>query len=277
MDGRLHPALLAGARPARPASWLSLLVGLLVLGGCGGSRSRTPDPLAVVRRAVRSTLAAGPADLVVRVSSPTTEYVLRGLVDLGDGRYDARATVVRSPLGRLSFEVLATHESAFEVQRLTVGNGQTVRPRRCWMRPHSPVGYLGGGASAQEALALVEITMRLLRDATRASEAGGHGLAAYEARVDPTRATFPLASRRGDVYMVLSPVKLAREIGQPIRLRIDHSGHLNALTLMLPRFHRVEFQGTRTSRRWEAVSLEVSLTGLGRQLKLPRPQCLAVE
>lgn len=68
----------------------------------------------------------------------------------------------------------------------------------CGFDPHAPIGSLGGAASVQEALALVGVAVRLLRDGTRRAELVGEHTgrgATYRVVTDPSAVSVAPRSR----------------------------------------------------------------------------------
>lgn len=256
------------------AALLMSLLGVL-LAGCGDEQV-TRDPAAEVEKAARATLAER-ATIDARVTSPRTEYSVRGLIQLARDRYYVKADFARG--GRRAFpmpplRVIGTGPEAYVGRPDLPGLGA----RKCWFDPHLPIGSAPGTVSVQEALALSATTTRLLADATERAritggdEAGGDGVATYEAWVDISSAT--PTYRNSDELFGSRPKRLAGELDLPLTVEaVD--GSLSGLSLNLPHFESAAY--LRRFRGVEPVSIEVSLTPTEHRLELRPPNCIAME
>jgi hypothetical protein len=149
----------------------------------------------------------------------------------------------------------------------------------CGFDPHAPIGSLGGAASIQEAVALVGIAARLLRDGTRTAElvAEQAKRATYGVVVGPDAVSVAPAVQRGDEVIVVDPPRLARPLA-PMRVTIDSGRLIRRLSLELRRFAPPSRgPGLARQRRRERVSITVSLSDFGRALEVRPPGCVAME
>jgi hypothetical protein len=262
-----------------------LLMGCVTMvAGCGGGTERDepdPDPLAAVRDAAVKTLAAGPATIGIGVSSATVGYSVRGTIDMATDRFRVRARVKRAPMTHFGgvIEVIGVGGETYEI-----GSGEpgfdNITPTACAFDPHAPIGSLGGAASIQEAVALVGVALRLVRDGSRkatvAEEQAG-GSATYRVVIDPSTASAGPGARGGDEVIVVDPPRLARHLA-PVRVSVDSDGLVRRLSLELRRFPPPSHgPGLVRERRRERVSIAVSLTDHGRELDVSPPACIAME
>jgi hypothetical protein len=247
----------------------------------GAERSERPsDPVTAVRDAAVKTLAAGTASMGIGLSSATTQYSVRGEIDLATDTFRARANVERAPmtLHDNDVEVIGVGGETYEIGSGTPGF-DNIELTACGFDPHAPIGSLGGGASIQEAVALVGIAVRLLRDGTRtaellAQEATG---ARYRVVVDPDAVSVAPAVRRGDEVIVVDPPGLARHLA-PMRVKVDSGGLVRGLSLELRRFAPPSpGPGRARERRREEVSIALSLSDFGREIDVRAPACVAME
>jgi hypothetical protein len=255
----------------------------MAAGGCeNGSKAEPPPPDAVtaVRQAAVSTLAGGAAKITIRVSSRTAAYSVRGAIELASATFRVRAHVMKAPMTHFAnpIQVIGVGGETYQLvdRDLTF---QDVGRAGCAFDPHSPVGSVGGAASVQEAVALVGVATRLLRDAPRKVtlvERRGRGAAGYRVIVDPRAVSDPDA-RRGDEWIVVNPPRLARHLA-PVRVTVDADGLIRRLSLELRRFPPPALgPGRAREQRRERVSISVSLGDFGRALKVKLPSCVAME
>jgi hypothetical protein len=248
----------------------------------GAEREERPiNPLAAVRDAAVTTLAAGPASMGIEVSSATTEYSVRGVIEAASDRFRARARVRRAPmtLHDGDIQVIGVGGETYEI-----GSGQpgfdNIQLTACGFDPHAPIGSLGGAASIQEAVALVGIAVRLLRDGTRTAERLAEQAdrgATYRVVVDPDAVSVAPAVQRGDEVIVVDPPRLGRHLA-PMRVTVDSDRLVRRLSLGLRRFPPPSHgPGLARQRRRERVSIMVSLRDFGRELEVRAPSCVAME
>jgi hypothetical protein len=253
----------------------------LVAAGCE-ERQRDdpgPRPAAIVRDAAQRTLRAGPANLRVHVSSVTAEYSVVGGVELATDRFLARAYVKRSTitLHGEPIQVLGLGGETYEI-----GRGAGFDPTNvsgCAYDPHQPIGNLGGAASVQEAVSLVGIAVRLLRDGTRAASVirDVAGSTTYRAQVDPARASVAPSARGSDEVVVVHPKRLARHLG-PMRVKVDPDGLVRRIAFELRNYRPWSPGPGRTrGRRRERVAIALAMGGFGRELEVRQPPCIAME
>jgi hypothetical protein len=244
-------------------------------------REPPSDPVSAVREAAVRTLAAGPASVGIGVSSATTEYSVRGVIEMATDRFRARARVERAPmtLHDKDVELIGVAGETYEI-----GSGEPgfdkITLTACGFDPHAPIGSLGGAASIQEALALVRVAVRLLQDGTRRVEVVGERTdrgATYRVVTDPSVVSIAPAVQRGDEVIVLDPPRLARHLA-PMRVTVDSGGLVSRLALQLRRFAPPSRgPGLVRLRRRERVSIGVSLGDFGRELDVRPPSCIAME
>jgi len=270
----------------------------VVLGCNGGGDERddpAPDTAARVREAAQRTLGAGPADLRLRVSSPTAAYSARGAIELATDRSLVRVVVARAPRTHYDrvMDVLALEGETYLVRGASppaIQNGKLVgvevpdilRALRsvCALDPHGPVGNPGGAASVQEALALAGVAVRLLRDGTTKAtlmDERADGGATYRVKVDPGQASAAPSAAGSDETIVVAPRRLARQLA-PLEVAVGADGLVRALALELRGFRPVVFApGVRRQRRGERVAVHIALADFGRALSVHTPRCLAME
>lgn len=256
----------------------------VALAGCGAATARhrtpqtgVPDPKAVVEHAAGATLAARPATIELQVSSPTTQYTVRGVIDLAHDSYRLRVRGKRTkePVPGGVLDLIGVRGESYVVQE----------QGRCWLDPHAPVGRFGAGISVEESVMVTVVTMRLLERAIRgAAVADGKAKnrRVYQVRVDERRASpppTPASSGSRDDLWVVKPKRLARQLVQPIAATIGKDGRVSRLSMRLPRFVVNQMELVPRPRRIvpEPVAIEVSLGGFGRRLELKQPGCLAIE
>ena len=250
---------------------------LPLLSACADRDGNTPPPPAdaVVRQAALSSLEAAPVAFRLRMVSPAAEYVARGVVDPATDRFRGAARVRRSPrtLHDTQIETIGVGGETYEIN---VGSGfEPANVSGCAYDPHQPVGNLGDGASVQEAMTLIAVAPRLLRDGVRRVTATADG--EYRVVVDPDAATIGPNGRGSDERIVADPRRLARRLGA-IRVTIAGNGLIRRLALELRDF-RPAAQGPvrlRQSRR-ERVSLTYGLGPYERRLRVQMPRCVAME
>ena len=261
-----------------------LAVLIVAAAGCeDGSRADTSerDAAGSVREAAERTLAAGPTAITMKVSSATASYSVRGAIDLGTETFRVRARVTTAPATHVpkALTVIGLDGETYQIvdRDLTF---QDVGRAGCAFDPHAPVGSLGGAVSIQEALALVGIATRLLREVPREvmdleHRAGPAGT--YRVNVNPTAVTAP-GLRRSDEWIVVNPTRLARHLA-PILVDVDAKGLIRRLSLHLRSFRPPSFGPGRVARehRRERVAVSVRLAELRREFAVKRPACLAME
>jgi hypothetical protein len=239
------------------------------------------SPVAAVRDAAVRTLAAGPANIGIEVSSATTEYAVRGAIELATDRFRARARVERAPMALhdRDVELIGVDGETYEIGRGAPGF-DNITLTACGFDPHAPIGSLGGAASIQEAVALAGLAVRLLRDGTGTAELVGEHTdrgATYRVVADPGVVSVAPVVQRGDEVIVVDPPRLARHLA-PMRVTVDSGGLVRRLSLELRRFpppsHR---PGLARQRRRERVSIAVTLSDFGRELDVRPPSCIAME
>lgn len=258
-----------------------LLLPSAVAAGCGGGEAAEPDPgpVAQVRDAALRTLGAGPAALTLSVSSPTAEYSARGAIELATDRFRVRARIGRAPITHFD-RFLDVVGVGGETYRARVDPTFAGTPRGCWFDPHAPVGGLGGAASIQEAMALVGVTVRLLRDGIRTAslvrdDAGGGRT--YRVVVDPRRASLAPSALGSDEIHIVAPRRLAAHL-TPMRARLDARGLVRRLSFELRRWRPAGHgPGLVRERRRERVSVTIRLGDFGRRLAVRAPRCVAME
>jgi hypothetical protein len=248
----------------------------------GGEREEpAPDPVTAIRDAAVRTLGAGPADVGIGVSSATTEYSVRAVIEVATDHFRARARVERAPTTHpdKDVEVIGVGGETYEIGRGEPGF-DNIELTACGFDPHAAIGSLGGAASVQEALALVGVAVRLLRDGTRRAELVGEhtgGGATYRVVTDPSAVSAAPAVQRGDEVIVVNPPRLARHLA-PMRVTVDSGGLVSRLSLELRRFAPPSRgPGLARQRRRERVSITVSLGDFGRELEVRPPSCIAME
>lgn len=259
---------------------MAVLLVCLTIGGCGDGDPAEPDrgPVAQVRDAALRTLGAGPADIRLGVSSVTAEYSARGGIELATDRFHVRTSVTRAPTTHFDrvLDVVGVDGETYVAQARAITGG----PDGCWFDPHAPVGSLGGAASIQEAMTLVGVTVRLLRDGIRRAavvrdRAGGGRT--YRVVVNPRKASLSPSAHGSDEIRIIAPERLARHLA-PIRMRVDANGLIRRLTLELQRFRpAARGPGLVRERRRERVSITVDLGDFGRTLAVRAPRCVAME
>jgi hypothetical protein len=263
-----------------------LMLGCLAIAAAscvsGDQREEPPsNAVAAVRDAAVRTLAAGPANIGIEVSSATTEYAVRGAIELTTDRFRARARVERTPmtLHDKDVELIGVGGETYEIGRGTPGF-DNITLTACGFDPHAPIGSLGGAASIQEALALVGVAVRLLRDGTRRAEIVGERTdrgASYRVVTDPSAVSVAPAVQRGDEVIVVNPPRLARNLA-PMRVTVDSGGLVTRLSLELRRFPPPSYRpDLARQRRRERVSIAVTLSDFGRELDVRPPSCIAME
>jgi hypothetical protein len=239
------------------------------------------NPVAAIRDAAIRTLGAGPANLGIGVSSATTEYLVRGVIDVATDRFRAHASVTRAPTTHPDKDIgiIGAGGETYEIGRGEPGF-DNIEPTACGFDPHAPIGSLGGAASIQEVVALVSVAMRLLRDGTRRAEVVGERTdsgATYRVVTDPSAVSVAPAVRRGDEVIVVNPPRLARHLA-PMRVTVDSGGLVSRLSLELRRFAPPSRGPGVARQRWrERVSIAVSLGDFGRELDVRPPSCIAME
>jgi hypothetical protein len=239
------------------------------------------SPVVAVRDAAVRTRAAGPANIEIEVSSATTEYSVRGAIELATDRFRARARVERAPmtLHDKDVELIGVGGETYEIGRGAPGF-DNITPTACGVDPHAPIGSLGGAASIQEALALVGVAVRLLRDGTGTAELVGEHTyrgATYRVVADPSAVSVAPVVRRGDEVIVVDPQRLARHLA-PTRVTVNSGGLVSRLSLELRRFPPPSHgPGLARQRPRERVSITVSLGDFGRELEVRPPSCIAME
>jgi hypothetical protein len=263
-----------------------LMLGCLAIAAAscvsGDQREEPPsNAVAAVRDAAVRTLAAGPANIGIEVSSATTEYAVRGAIELATDRFRARARVERAPMALhdKDVELIGVGGETYEIGRGEPGF-DNITPTACGFDPHAPIGSLGGAASVQEAVALVGVAVRLLRDGTRTAELMSDHVdrgATYRVVTDPDAVSVAPAIQRGDEVIVVDPPRLARHLA-PMRVTVDSGGLVSRLSLELRRFAPPSRgPGLARQRRRERVSITVSLGDFGRELEVRPPSCIAME
>jgi hypothetical protein len=183
---------------------------------------------------------------------------------------------------------MTLHDGDIEVigvggETYELGSGQpgfdNIELTACGFDPHAPIGSFGGAASVQEAVALVGVAVRLLRDGTRTAElvAEQGNRATYRVVVDPDAVSVAPAVQRGDEVIVVDPPRLGRHLA-PMRVTIDSGRRVRGLSLELRRFAPPSLgPGLARQRRRERVSIAVSLRDFGRELEVRPPSCIAME
>jgi hypothetical protein len=191
-----------------------------------------------------------------------------------------RARVRRAPTTHFNsaLEVIGVGGETYQIGRGEPGF-DNVEGTACAFDPHAPIGSLGGAVSVQEAVALVGVAVRLLRDTTRTTtvieQHAGHA-ATYRVPVDPSTVTDADAGR-GDEWIVVNPPRLARHLA-PMHVTVDSDGLIRRLSLELRRFPPPS-PGPRLARtrRRERVAIAMSLGDFGRPLQVRPPSCVAME
>jgi hypothetical protein len=268
----------------RARALAGVLLAALVIAAAGcedGSEAETPLPTAAgaVRDAAARTLAAGPAAIRIRVSSATAAYSLRGAIELATETFRVRARITRAPRTHFARQVkiIGLDSETFQIVDRNLGF-EDIGRAGCAFDPHALIGILGGAASIQEAVALLGVATRLLRDAPRDAtllERRARS-ATYRVAVDP-RAVSRRDSSRGDEWIVVNPPRLARHLA-PVRVRVGSDGLIRRLSLELRRFPPPSLGlGLAREHRRERVSISVSLSDFGRALEVKLPSCVAME
>jgi hypothetical protein len=265
---------------------IGLVLGCLAVAAAscvsGDQRAEAPsNPVAAVHDAAVRTLTAGPADVAIGVSSATTEYSARGVIDIETDRFRARARLERAPTTHpeTDVEIIGVGGEAYEIGRGEPGF-DNIDLTACGYDPHAPIGSLGGALSVQEAVALVGVAVRLVRDGTRTAELiarDGDQRTTYRVVTDPSTVSVAPAVQRGDEVIVVDPPRLARHLG-PMRATLDSGGLIRRLSLALRRFPPPSRgPGLARQRRRERVSIAVTLGHFGRELEVRAPSCIAME
>jgi hypothetical protein len=265
-----------------------VLVGLVALAvaACSDAERKEPSPgprpAESVREAALRTLGAGPANIKLRVRSPTGLYSLRGAVELATDRSRMRADVERAPMTHFDpvINMIGLGAETYELRpRGQLGLLETT-DSDCGFDPHAPIGSLPGTASIQETVALPGVVVRLLRDGTRQATAVGTpagGGATYRVVVDPAKAAVAPSARGGDEVIGVPPRRLARHLA-PLRVTVDREGVVRRLALRLRRFRpAVLAPRIVRERRRVDVSIAVWLSDFGRRLEVRAPPCIAME
>jgi hypothetical protein len=271
-------------RVARPRTiTLLLAASTIAAAGCEDGSQREPpppDPAGTVREAVVRTLSSGPARIGIQVASPTVAYSVRGAIDLATEGFRVRARVNRAPTTHLdsALDVIGVGGETYQIGRGEPGL-DNIEGTACAFDPHAPIGSLGGAVSVQEAVALVGVAVRLLRDGartTRVVDQGTPHAANYWVSVDPSRAT-DIDPGRGDEWIVVNPSRLARHLA-PMQVTLNSDGRIRRLSLELRRFPPPSRgPGLARERRRERVTVVVALSDFGRRLEVAPPSCVAME
>jgi hypothetical protein len=255
----------------------------IVAGGCkqdSGPVPPAPDAASAVRESAERTLDRGPAGIRIRVSSPLVEYSIHGAIELARERFRARAHVTRAPYTHFveRVETIGLRGEIFQIVHGEPGF-DNLAATDCAFDPHALVGSYGGAVSLQEAVALVGVAIRLLRDGLRAATVAQRNQkpsATYSVVVDPRAVSDP-DMRRSDEWTVVNPPRLARHLA-PIGVTIDSAGLIRRLALELRHFPPpARGPGIAREHRRERVSISVSLGDFGRALEVKSPRCIAME
>jgi len=239
-----------------------------------------PDAAGRVREAAARTLDRGAASITIRVASPFVEYSIRGAIELARGEFRVRAHVTRAPYTHFveRLEAIGVRGETFQIVHGEPGF-DNLTATDCAFDPHALVGSYGGAVSVQEAVALVGVATRLLRDGLRKAtvmERNERRSATYRVIVDPHAVSDPDV-RRSDEWYVVNPPRLARHLA-PIEVTVDSGGLIRRLALELRRFPPPSRgPGIAREHRREVVSISVSLSDFGRALEVRPPRCVAME
>jgi hypothetical protein len=162
-----------------------------------------PDATSAVRESAERTLDGGPASITIRVSSPSVKYSVHGAIDLARPRFRVSAHVTWAPYTHFveRLEAIGVRGETFQIVPGEPGF-DSLTATDCAFDPHALVGGYGGAVSVQEAVALVGVATRLLRDGLRTAtvmERNERRSATYRVIVDPQAVSDPDV-RRSDEW-----------------------------------------------------------------------------
>ena len=269
-------------RSGHVATRVALAVGALALAACSDAavvERPAPDAGRTLHEAALRTLTAGPADLAIRVSSPTAAYSVRGAIHIRTEQYRVRARIAKSPRTHTpkSLELVGLNGESYELVHSEPGL-TNLGTAGCALDPHAPIGSLGGAASVQESVGLVGVAVALLRDSPRkatVSERRPGGAVVYRVVVDP-RKVRSIKPALGDEWVAIDPPRLARHL-RPVEVTVSATGMIRGLSMELRRFPPPSgHQRAREARR-ERVAISVALSDFGRPLRIRLPRCVAME
>ena len=270
------------ARSGYVAPRVVLAVGALALAACSDTpvvERPAPDARRALHEGALRTLTAGPADLIVRVSSPTAAYSVRGAIDIRTERFRVHARIARTPTTHApkSLELVGLKGESYQLVHSEPGL-QNLGEAGCAVDPHAPIGSLGGAASVQESVSLVGIAIALLRYSppkVTVSERRPGGAVVYRVVVDP-RKVGSLKPALGDEWVPIDPPRLARHL-RPIEVTVGANGLIRRLSMELRRFPPPSGRQYGREARRERVAISVALSDFGRALRIRLPRCVAME